>query len=186
MNEDLSEKVIEYLHKQLFSGENVYAILDSAKQPEAAFKPYEFFSQWVSLYKGEPEEVLTDVAPYLINLSKDGEINESLIKWIATKCWGDSCAIFLESTQDLKSLLKHFQQFLLVSDEKGKTFYFRFYDPRVLRVYLPTCNAHELKIFFGPVQCFFMENETTKKMICFSRNENKLSINHSDLIKKTK
>jgi hypothetical protein len=181
MNVEISETIIEYFHNQLISGENVYAILDSAKQPEVAFKPYEFFSQWVSLYKGEPEEVLTDVAPYLINLSKDGEMNVPLIEWIATKCWGDSCAIFLESSVNLETLLKHFQQFLLVSDENGKTFYFRFYDPRVLRVYLPTCNAEELDMFFGPVQKFFMENESPENLVCFWRDTAELNVNNINL-----
>jgi len=177
MNQTISEKFIQYLHQKLFGGANIYAILDSSKQPEAAFKPYEFFSQWVSLYKGEPEEVLTDVAPYLIHLSRDGEINVPLIEWIATKCWGDSCAIFFDTPEDLGTLLKHFQEFLLVSDEKGKTYYFRFYDPRVLRVYLPTCNAEELEMFFGPVQKFFMENESPEKMVCFWRDTAELNSN---------
>jgi len=179
MSKEISEKVIEILHHHLITGENVYAILDSAKQPEAAFKPYEFFSKWVSLYKGEPEEVLTDVAPYLINLSIDGEMNKPLIEWIAINCWGDSCAVFLVSAENLESLLKHFQQFLLVSDENGKTFYFRFYDPRVLRVYLPTCNAEELKMFFGPVQKIFMESETPEHIVNFLCDEEML---HSERV----
>jgi hypothetical protein len=65
---------------------------------------------------------------------------------------------------------------LLVSDENGKTFYFRFYDPRVLRVYLPTCNAEELDMFFGPVRNFFMENESPENMSCFSNIDSKMAI----------
>lgn len=171
MHQDLSKKLAAYLQDQLSIGKNLYAILDSAKQPEAAYKPYEFFSEWVSLYKGEPEEVLTDVAPYLINLSKDGKINAPLIQWIAQECWGDSCAIFIESPVNIQNLLEHFQQFLMVTDENGKALYFRFYDPRVLRVYLPTCNAEELDLFFGPVQTFFMEDEEPESLINFRRKE---------------
>jgi hypothetical protein len=35
---------------------------------------------------------------------------------------------------------------------------FRFYDPRVLRVYLPTCWPGELTRMFGPVESFVMES----------------------------
>ena len=37
--------------------------------------------------------------------------------------------------------------------------YFRYYDPRVLRVYLPTCNARELQTVFGPVLRYLVEDE---------------------------
>jgi len=159
---DLSKQLIKYIHDQLSSGKQLYAILDSARKPEIAWKPYEFFTEWVSLYKGEPEEILADVAPYLVNFLKKGQYNLELIKWIAEECWADSCAIFIESDYDLKNLLAHFQQFLMVMDEAGKAFYFRFYDPRVLRVYLPTCNNDELTTFFGPVQAFSMEGESAE------------------------
>ncbi|KPA16243.1 hypothetical protein MHK_003551 [Candidatus Magnetomorum sp. HK-1] len=66
MSQELTKKLITYITNQLSSGKQLYAILDAAKKPEAAWKPYEFFTEWVSLYKGEPEEVLADVAPYLV------------------------------------------------------------------------------------------------------------------------
>jgi hypothetical protein len=174
------KELIPYLTKKMTSGKTIYAILDAAKQPEIAWKPYEFLSEWVSLYKGEPEEVLADVAPYLVNLSRGSEINKDLIQWIAETCWGDSCAVFLESDMDLQGLLTHFQQFLMVTDEAGKPFYFRFYDPRVLRIYLPTCNTDELTTFFGPVHSFFMEDESTENIIHFVLSgEELLSDNYS-------
>jgi hypothetical protein len=36
---------------------------------------------------------------------------------------------------------------------------FRYYDPRVLRAFLPTCNAGELKTLFGDVDQFFIESK---------------------------
>ncbi|KPA15745.1 hypothetical protein MHK_004048 [Candidatus Magnetomorum sp. HK-1] len=182
MDPDISENLVQYLNNQYFNDKQIYAILDSAKQPDAAFKPYEFFSEWVSLYKGEPEEILTDVAPYIVNLSINGEINVPLLDWIANDCWGNSCAIFFECNENIEHLLKHFQQFLLVNDENGKTFYFRFYDPRVLRIYLPTCNEEELNMFFGPVQKFFMENETPDNLVYFWYESKKLNSDKINLL----
>ena len=62
--------------------------------------------------------------------------------------------------------MRHFRQFLRVRDEAGREFFFRFYDPRVLRVYLPTCNSEELRTFFGPVELFSMEGE--RRTRCWS------------------
>ena len=36
---------------------------------------------------------------------------------------------------------------------------FRYYDPRVLRAYLPTCNSEELRTVFGPIECFRTEDQ---------------------------
>jgi hypothetical protein len=46
-----------------------------------------------------------------------------------------------------------------VYDEEGSYLYFRYYDPRVLRVYLPTCNESELGAVFGPIEFFLLEHE---------------------------
>jgi hypothetical protein len=45
----------------------------------------------------------------------------------------------------------------MVEDARGKEMYFRFYDPRVLRVFLPTCTAQEAQDFFGPSKHYVME-----------------------------
>ena len=36
---------------------------------------------------------------------------------------------------------------------------FRFYDPRVLRVFLPTCTPKEVLEFFGPIKRYVLEGE---------------------------
>jgi hypothetical protein len=45
-----------------------------------------------------------------------------------------------------------------VYDEEARSLIFRFYDPRVLNKFLPTCDAEQLKKFFGDVDTFFAEN----------------------------
>jgi hypothetical protein len=56
---------------------------------------------------------------------------------------------------------------LTVSGAEGRKLYFRFYDPRVLRVYLPTCTTDERSTFFGPVTCFLMEGEEPDELLLF-------------------
>ena len=44
---------------------------------------------------------------------------------------------------------------------------FRYYDPRVLRVYLPASVTAELRTVFGPIDCFWMESESPEYMLDF-------------------
>jgi hypothetical protein len=55
----------------------------------------------------------------------------------------------------------------MVRDPAGKRLMFRYYDPRVLRVYLPTCTAAELRAIFGLVERFWMEDEQSDRVLEF-------------------
>lgn len=63
------------------------------------------------------------------------------------------------------------RQFLFVKDEDGKELYFRFYDPRILRLYLPTCTKTETAAFFGPVLRFLIESEDARSLLVFQQDE---------------
>ena len=65
-------------------------------------------------------------------------------------------------------MYKHFRKFLIVQAEDGMELYFRFYDPRVLRIFLPTCTRNQLIEFFGPVQKHIMEDEDPSYALIFS------------------
>jgi hypothetical protein len=103
----------------------------------------------------------------LINLKR----KDSFTDWLLSNGWGKSWGIFLQSSASLKELQRHFRQFLMVYDEKGTPLYFRHYDPRVLRVYLPTCNESELKTVFGPVHHFYVEGKEENLLIEFRCTE---------------
>jgi hypothetical protein len=65
-------------------------------------------------------------------------------------------------------LRDHFREFQTVELPDQRTVLFRYYDPRVLRSFLPACNAAELRAFFGPVQSFIVEGETPETGVSFS------------------
>jgi hypothetical protein len=62
------------------------------------------------------------------------------------------------SQANLKVLRQHFRKFIMVYSD-GQPLYFRYYAPRIMRMYLPTCNADELEIIFGPVEYYLVESE---------------------------
>jgi hypothetical protein len=80
--------------------------------------------------------------------------------------WGESWGIFVRMN-DPSNLRYHLRTFLRVRDEPGRTLLFRYYDPRVLRVYLPTCRPDELKAVFGPIDSYLTEGEDGQSVIEF-------------------
>ena len=59
-----------------------------------------------------------------------------------------------------RDLRSHLRRFLIVLDEDtGKKLYFRFYDPRVLRAFLPTCSKIQVADMFGEIGMFLLEGE---------------------------
>ena len=65
----------------------------------------------------------------------------------------------VDSERGLEELRKQFRHFLLAELPDGRMVMFRFYDPRVMRPYLPTCNRDELGLWFSNVNAFVMESE---------------------------
>ncbi len=149
----------------------VYAILDGARNE--AIYPAVIGSRMLysCLYRVPLPPVLAEAAPYLVQLIP----NTPFTSWLLREGWGESWGIFLSSTASLQRLRGHFRQFLIVQDETGHSLYFRFYDPRVMRGYLPSCTKAELEYVFGPVQCFHMEAEDGASMLDYAPSDFGLS-----------
>jgi Domain of unknown function (DUF4123)/FHA domain len=142
----------------------LYALLDAANEPSVLKVLFESKEEYASLFDGVAGAQLTHFAPYLVRLPKESPLLETLVQ----KGWGKSWGVFLTSPQQLQDLRSHFRQFLLVTMPDGKEVYFRFYDPRVLRVYLPSCVPDEINSLFGPVKYYLVEDDTNDVLLRFS------------------
>lgn len=149
----------------------LYTVIDAARDESIHPKLLESKIKGVPLFRGDKARELATVGPYLILLRRD----EPFIEWLLNNGWGSSWGIFVESHAALNELKRHFQTLLMVYDEDGKPLFFRYYDPRVLRVYLPTCNESELEIIFSPVNQYFVEGEEGNSIIEYSRANGKLA-----------
>lgn len=141
----------------------IYAILDGAAIPELRMKLFEHNPVYYCLYRGELPPDIAQVAPYLVHFEPDSEFST----WVFAKGWGKNWGIFLRSNYNIRLLRKHFRNFLIVHTEEGKPLLFRYYDPRVMRVYLPSCGKEEIETIFGPVDSYFMEDEDSKTLLRF-------------------
>lgn len=81
-----------------------------------------------------------------------------LLPRLVRESWGHHWSLFFTCATPLPELYRHLRQFLVVQSGEGRWFYFRFYDPRLLQTFLPTCSQRELGQFFGPVQSFLLQD----------------------------
>ena len=162
-----STQVIRRLWEPAVEEENpqwdVYAILDGARNELIYPAVLQSGCETECLYLGELEPDMAEAAPYLVKLQKDHPFTE----WLIKEGWGDSWGIYLRASSPFRDLRRHFRKFLMVYDPNHKPLYFRYYDPRVMRVYLPTCNADELRIVFGPVKLYVMEDSSPTGILQF-------------------
>ena len=178
----MDEKVItQSLVKYLFSQPetNVYAVLDGASIEQLPQLLWEHEPENICLYRGELEPDMASVAPYLVKL----EYEHPFTKLICEKGWGNHWGIFAitPSEVNIRDMRKHFRRFLMVYSPEDKLIYFRYYDPRVLRVYLPTCNSEEIKIVFGPVGSYITEDEDSSLLLRFTADGEKVSADKVNL-----
>jgi hypothetical protein len=116
----------------------LYGIVDTAR--DAQLYPLVMASPvHECLFAGELEAPLERAAPYLVELTDDTPLKGI---WRA-EGWGQAWGILVRSDLELKDLRRHLRKFLLVQLPDGDTVFFRFYDPRVWRVYWPTCTEEE-------------------------------------------
>ena len=143
----------------------LYALLDASREPSVLKVILESKEEYQSLYEGAQGAQLAHFAPYLIRVPQKSALLETLVQQAWSKSWG----VFLTCDQPLKDLRTHFRRFLSVKLPDGTQVYFRYYDPRVLRLFLPTCLPEETNQFFGPVKHFLMEAEDPKLALHFTR-----------------
>jgi len=119
----------------------------------------------ICLYRGTIPDDLAQVAPYLVMLKRD----DNFTKFVLEHGWGKAWGIFARTDAQIamQVIRKHFRTFLMVERPGGGPMYFRYYDPRIMRVYLPTCNREEQRIVFGPLHSYVIEDDTPDRLMRF-------------------
>ena len=143
---------------------HLYAILDGASVPNLLSTLNEHALTSVCLLPGEMDAELAQVAPYLVDL--DDEL--TAVDWLLSEGWGQHWGIFLITQASFRAVRQHARAQLRVYGPDGEPLFFRYYDPRVLRVFLPTCQAHELVDFFGPVDQYLLEAENADLLLSYA------------------
>lgn len=150
----ISERVLEPLQRGLRerngAGLHWYAVIDTAQQVPAIDRARMARRPNQTLYQGILGALAHRAAPHLVRL----ELEDDYTAWLlahASQHWG----ILLQSSADLEAVRQHLRKFLVVADPQGGRQRFRFYDPRILRAFLPVCTGYEVAQFFGPVKRYY-------------------------------
>jgi len=118
------------------------------------------------LYAGRIPWILQRAAPHLVVLDPA----DPLTNFLLDDGWGKSWGIYFRTEAPMMQVRRHLRTLLRVKDESGRILIFRWYDPRVFRRYLPTCNSTELATVFGPIQTFYCEAEDPSRLLQFRRS----------------
>jgi hypothetical protein len=159
------DRIIEALWPEGMSSRvDVWMILDGARDEKIFSAVDRTYQDKCCLYAGDLPWQLQMAAPYLVQLDKE----DRFTRYFLDHGWGNSWGVFFRSETSLKNLRHHLRGFLRVRDEAGRALVFRYYDPRVLRVYLPTCKRDELRTVFGPIDSFLVEDENPDTLLEFT------------------
>ena len=171
MSSDRVQQIIEYLWPEgdSLEGSQVYAVLDGAR--DRRIEPMVRLSRLerACLFSGSLTASMRAAAPYVVHLAPAALFTRELLEM----GWGESWGFFTVVSGDvtLEQHREHFHDLLRVKDESGRILMFRYYDPRVLRVYLPTCTGDEARQFFGPIPRIVVETESGDGLMDYSTKQ---------------
>jgi hypothetical protein len=138
-----------------------YALLDAARDRLV----YQIVrgSKWPSicLFPPEHEVRLAREAPHLLRLPDVASTRRGAAGALAPlrNGYGKSWGIFLVSRAGHERLAASLRHLLIVRDDDGGPLYFRFYDPRVLRAFLPLATPYQTSLFFDAADLILLEDE---------------------------
>lgn len=104
-----------------------------------------------ALYEGRSARELAGVAPYLLALDP----NSPGFDWVWQQPVRAGWGIFIRAPIAIGALRAHLRRLTRVRLEDGRIVLFRFYDPRVLAAFAPTCDAAQMCELFGPIDTLF-------------------------------
>lgn len=157
----MTVRVHEYLNRLNM---RLYAVIDTARDRRIFSLIEESGCEYETIYGKGLASTMDGRGPYLIPLHQGTSFLERLI----TAGWGNSWGIYLAGPTELQVIRRHLRRLFSVKLGDGRQALFRFYDPRVLRDYLPSCTDDELSQFFGPIGAIYLESEKGRELLRLS------------------
>jgi hypothetical protein len=150
----------------------LYAVIDACqafdlvvKIKEQSGKEARMLFQGAATTHVEVEEI----APYVCAIDSEDVLRND---WFTR--FGSNAGILFVSESPMAVIHKHLRGLFISKDITGQEYFFRFYDPRVLRGFLPACNPQELLQIFGPIQSILVEDVNPQQLIIFTQQDGAL------------
>jgi hypothetical protein len=143
----------------------LYAVLDAAREPAIVEHLARSGEVFESLYDGRRARQVASSAPYLAQVSPSRDLGRMLLR----DGWGKSWGSLLAAHAPFADVRRHLRTYLTVELPSGEAVAFRFWDPRVLRVFLASSTEDEARAFFGPAHAWFVEGPQLGELLRFER-----------------
>lgn len=143
-----------------------FAVLDAGRDRRIRVLLREAVERSRSLYDGVDGEALAHVAPYLVELPP----GSTLLQRLLAEGWEQRWGVFIDHPGPFDALRRHLRRFLMIADadaDSRRRLYFRFYDPVVLRAFLPTSRDQQRADFFGEIRALYAEGSDGAPMARF-------------------
>lgn len=149
---------------------HLYVLVDMSRGAPYAYSVPSWAGGFLSLYSGQSRIELAEVSPYIGIIEKTEDFLEEMLENSSVR----SSLVLLSSAEELDLVRAHLRKFLTIALESGALMYFRYYDPRILRDFLPTCDSKQLREFFGPIDAFGVQGDVNKGWLIFSLRNGEL------------
>jgi hypothetical protein len=132
-----------------------YALIDASHRADIAICLEAFNSPARCLFDGEVGEDLAEVAPWLVELTRFDDAWD----WFVENGYGKNWGILMHSRLELPRLKTQLKRFLKITDEKGESFFFKYYRPKHLNAYLPVFDDVQMTSFMKGIETIFAESD---------------------------
>ena len=147
-------------------GGTVFMLVDAARSPPIHPRLTQIAASGraQALYQGDIGAGLGHVLPWLVRIDQ----RKGPESWFVEAGFGEAWGSFVVADLAFEDVRRHLRKFNLVTGPDGASMVFRFFDPRVLRAFLPACLPAELARFFGPLRGFLAEAESGDALMRWS------------------
>ncbi len=128
--------------------------------------------QHACLFGGKLDPGVVRASPHLVRLQDESKLAQAWGREGVGQNWGIKC-IADASFGDVR---RHFRNLLQIELPDGQVGLFRFWDPRVWRVYLPTCSPPDLQQWFSAVDEYLCEAPNASGTLSYSMRDGLLHI----------
>jgi hypothetical protein len=138
-----------------------YLMLDASADPDIAVCLQAFDSPARCLFDGAAFEELSEVGPWLVEITRYSDAWD----WFVEDGFGNSWGIVMHSRLELMRLKVQMKKFIKITDDAGETYFFKFYRPEHFNTYIPAFDAEQLSKFTKGVEMFFAEKTDDPKLL---------------------
>lgn len=175
----LRERLLDLAER---AGQNLYAVIDLARDPYLLLAVLEGFGgDRQCLFRGRAKEELGDQTAWIVRIDRQN----GLLDWLLDEGWNRRIVSFIVSPLMLNQLTSHLRKFTRVKDSQDVEHFFRFYDPQVLRQYLPVFDKREHEMFFRSITCCAIEDTRNGDRILIGRSSDGRVVWEDLLLKQT-